>query len=55
MCSKRWTTEELLCSQQDYSRWVMVLKASVQWRVIAFGAPNLFGISHSLSSHRVVC
>ena len=26
-----------------------------QWRVIAFGAPNLFGVFHSLFSHRVGC
>ena len=26
-----------------------------QWRVIAFGAPNLFGSHHSLFLHRVGC
>ena len=31
----------------------MVMEAYIEWRVIAFGMPNLFGVGYSLFSHRV--
>ena len=49
------STEEACGSHQYYSGWVMVLATNTEERVIAFGAPNLFGVGYSLSSHRVGC
>ena len=31
----------------------MMMEACIERRVIAFGAPNLFGVGYSLFSHRV--
>jgi len=36
------------------SGWVVVMEVWVEWRVIAFGAPNLFDSDYRLLSHRIV-
>ena len=47
------STEDYFGGHRRYSGWVMVMDAYTEERVIAFGAPNLFGVGYSLSSHRV--
>ena len=49
-----WSTEEFSRPADLHrdGRWSWMC---TQWRVIAFGAPNPFGVYYSLFSHRVGC